>query len=247
MGPTGVGKTELSLRVAERLECPIISCDSRQIYRELPIGTAAPTADEQARVRHYMVGTHSLTEDYNAGMFERDALALLDELFREHEVVVMTGGSMLYIDALCRGLDDIPAVPADIRERVRREYEAHGIEWLQTQVQQLDPDYWTIVDQQNPARLTHCVELSLMTGRPYSELRTGEKKERPFRILKIGLNRPREELYLRINRRVEQMMLDGLEEEARSVVAYRDRNSLQTVGYRNYSPISTEPTTASGP
>lgn len=232
LGPTGVGKTELSLRVAERLECPIISCDSRQIYRELPIGTAAPTADEQARVRHYMVGTHSLTEDYNAGMFERDALALLDELFREHEVVVMTGGSMLYIDALCRGLDDIPAVPADIRERVRREYEAHGIEWLQTQVQQLDPDYWTIVDRQNPARLTHCVELSLTTGRPYSELRTGEKKERPFRILKIGLNRPREELYLRINRRVEQMMQNGLEEEARSVVAYRDRNSLQTVGYR---------------
>lgn len=232
IGPTGVGKTELSLRMAERLECPIVSCDSRQIYREIPIGTAAPSEEEQNRVRHYMVGTHSLSEDYSAGMFERDALRLLDELFREHEVVVMTGGSMLYIDAVCKGLDDIPAVPVSIRERVRSEYKAHGIEWLQAEVQRLDPEYWNIVDRCNPARLTHCVELCLATGGTYSSLRKGETPQRPFRILKIGLNRPRTELYARINQRVEQMISQGLEEEARSVYPYRSNNSLQTVGYR---------------
>ncbi|MBR6018350.1 MAG: tRNA (adenosine(37)-N6)-dimethylallyltransferase MiaA [Paludibacteraceae bacterium] len=232
LGPTGVGKTELSLRVAERLGCPIISCDSRQIYRELPIGTAAPTPEEQARVRHYMVGTHSLQEDYSAGMFERDALRLLDELFRTHDTVVMTGGSMLYIDALCRGLDEIPQVPAAIRERVRNAYREHGLAWLQAEVQRLDPEYWTIVDQRNPARLTHCVELCLTTGGTYTSLRKQATQARPFRILKIGLNRPRAELYERINRRVEQMMAQGLEEEARQVYAYRERNSLQTVGYR---------------
>lgn len=231
-GPTGVGKTELSLRVAERLGCPIVSCDSRQIYRELPIGTAAPTAAEQARVRHYMVGTHSLQEDYNAGMFERDALRLLDDLFREHEVVVMTGGSMLYIDAVCRGLDEIPAVPQDVRERVRINYKEHGLGWLQAEVERLDPEYWQIVDRQNPARLMHCVELCLLTGGTYTALRRRQQHERPFRILKIGLNRPRPELYDRINRRVDQMMQDGLEVEARSVYAERERNSLQTVGYR---------------
>lgn len=232
LGPTGVGKTELSLRVAERYGCPIVSCDSRQIYRELPIGTAAPTAEEQARVRHYMVGTHSLTENYSAGMFERDALQLLDGLFREHDVVVMTGGSMLYIDALCKGLDEIPQVPLSVRERVRREYEAHGIEWLQAEVARLDPEYWDIVDRQNPARLTHCVELCLATGGTYTALRQGRQTERPFRILKIGLDRPREELYDRINRRVLQMMDAGLEEEARRVYPMREQNSLQTVGYR---------------
>ena len=233
-GPTGVGKTELSLRVAERLGCPIVSCDSRQIYRELPIGTAAPTAAEQTRVRHYMVGTHSLQEDYNAGMFERDALRLLDELFREHEVVVMTGGSMLYIDAVCRGLDEIPAVPQDVRERVRINYKEHGLAWLQAEVERLDPEYWQIVDRQNPARLMHCVELCLLTGGTYTALRKRQQHERPFRILKIGLNRPRPELYERINRRVDQMMQDGLEAEARSVYHERERTSLQTVGYREF-------------
>ena len=190
LGPTGVGKTELSLRVAEKLGCPIVSCDSRQIYREIPIGTAAPNAEEQARVKHYFIGTHSLREDYNAGQYERDALQLLERLFKPHDTVVMTGGSMLYIDAVCQGLDDIPTVPVAIRERVASAYRERGLSWLQAEVQ------------------------------------------RPFRVLKIGLRRERAELYDRINRRVLQMVDDGLEQEARQVYPLREQNSLQTVGYR---------------
>ena len=232
LGPTGVGKTELSLRVAEHFDCPIVNCDSRQIFRGIPIGTAAPTEEEQARVKHYMVATRDLEEDYNAGQYERDALALLDELFERHEVVVMTGGSMLYADAVCKGLDDLPNVPTAIRQEVQRTYEEKGLEWLQQEVQRLDPAYWQIVDQQNPARLMHCLELCLTTGQAYSTLRTNIRKERPFRIVKIGLERPRDELYERINRRVEQMMAEGLEQEARAVYPKRSLNSLQTVGYR---------------
>ena len=232
VGPTGVGKTELSLRVAEHYGSPILSCDSRQIYREIPIGTAAPTAEEQARVKHYFIATRNLEEDYNAGQYERDALALLENLFQTHDVVVMTGGSMLYADAVCNGLDDLPAVPAEIRRKVQQAYEQQGLAWLQTEVQRLDPAYWAEVDQTNPARLMHCIELCLTTGRPYSSLRTQTTKQRPFRILKIGLDRPRAELYERINARVLQMMEEGLEEEARAVYPKRHLNSLQTVGYR---------------
>ncbi len=232
LGPTGVGKTELSLRVAEHFGCPILNCDSRQIYRSIPIGTAAPTEEEQARVKHYFVATRDLDQDYNAGQYERDAIALMEELFRTCDTLVMTGGSMLYADAVCYGLDDLPAVPETIRRQVHQAYETQGLAWLQSEVQRLDPDYWNEVDQQNPARLTHCVELCLTTGKPYSSLRTATTKIRPFRILKIGLERPREELYDRINRRVEQMIADGLVDEARKVYHLRHLNSLQTVGYR---------------
>lgn len=232
LGPTGVGKTELSLRVAEHYGCPIVNCDSRQVFRSIPIGTAAPTAQEQARVKHYFVATRELEDDYNAGQFERDAMELLDTLFKTHEVVVMTGGSMLYADAVCNGLDDLPSVPDALRQQVQRDYETRGLEWLQTEVQRLDPAYWQLVDQQNPARLAHCVEMCLTTGQTYSSLRTGERKQRPFRIIKIGLERPREELYDRINRRVIQMMADGLEDEAKAVYPKRQLNSLQTVGYK---------------
>lgn len=232
LGPTGVGKTELSLRVAEHYGCPIVNCDSRQVFRSIPIGTAAPTAQEQARVKHYFVATRSLEEDYNAGQYERDALKLLDELFEKHEVVVMTGGSMLYADAVCYGLDDLPNIPVDIRKHVQEAYETNGIKWLQDEVKRLDPDYWSEVDQQNPARLAHCVEMCLATGKTYSSLRTKTTKNRPFRIIKIGLERPREELYDRINRRVEQMIADGMVDEARAVYPQRQLNSLQTVGYR---------------
>lgn len=231
-GPTGVGKTELSLRVAEHYGCPILNCDSRQLYRDIPIGTAAPTAEEQARVRHYFVGTLALEQDYSAGQYERDALALLDKLFADHEVVVMTGGSMLYADAVCRGLDDLPAIPASVRADVQRGYEEGGLAWLQGEVQRLDPDYWLLVDQQNRARLRHCVELCRTTGKPYSALRTNSSKERPFRIVKIGLDRPREELYDRINCRVLQMLDNGFLEEAKRVYPLRHLNSLQTVGYK---------------
>lgn len=218
-----------------------MNCDSRQVFRDIPIGTAAPTAEEQQRVKHYFVATRALEEDYNAGQYERDALALLDELFRTHEVVIMTGGSMLYADAVCNGLDDLPSVPAEIREKVayprslpegKEESREEWLRWLQTEVQRLDPAYWEVVDQQNPARLMHCIEICLTTGKAYSSLRTNERKERPFRIVKVGLERPREELYDRINRRVKQMMDEGLLEEAKAVYPKRALNSLQTVGYR---------------
>ena len=232
LGPTGVGKTELALRVAQRYGCPIVSCDSRQIFREIPIGTAAPTAEEQQHVKHYFVGERSIEEDYNAGQYERDALQLLATLFAQHEVVVMTGGSMLYADAVCKGLDDLPSVPLSVRADVQREYETKGLAWLQSEVQRLDPAYWVEVDQQNPARLAHCVELCRVTGKPYSALRSHTAKARPFRILKIGLDRPRAELYARIDERVKQMMEAGLLEEAKAVYPKRALNSLQTVGYK---------------
>ena len=237
LGPTGVGKTELALRVAEHLGSPVISCDSRQVFREIPIGTAAPTAEEQARVKHYFIATRSITEDYSAGQYERDALALMDELFLTRDVLLMTGGSMLYADAVCRGLDDLPSVPDAIRTHIQDELRRlttreQRLAWLQAEVQRLDPAYWLMVDRQNPARLTHCVELCLTTGQPYSALRTNTVKQRPFRIVKVALERPREQLYERINRRVEQMVDDGLVDEAREVYPLRHLPALQTVGYR---------------
>ena len=241
-GPTGVGKTELSLRLAEHYGCPIVNCDSRQVFRGIPIGTAAPTAEELARVKHYFIATRDLTEDYNAGQYERDAMELLEQLFQDHEVIIMTGGSMLYADAVCRGLDDLPSVPPDIRKNLSpalstREGDGkmtreEWLQWLQSEVQRLDPEYWNEVDRSNPARLVHCIEMCLASGKPYSTLRTHTVKERPFRILKVALDRPREELYDRINKRVLQMMADGLEDEARQVYPMRNLPSLQTVGYR---------------
>lgn len=231
-GPTGVGKTELSLRLAEHFACPIVSADSRQIYREIPIGTAAPTLEEQQRVPHYFVGTRSVADDYNAGQYERDAIALLQTLFLQHSVVVLTGGSMMYIDAVCNGFDDIPSVPADIRAQLKSDYQSRGLEWLQQEVQRLDPAYWAEVDRQNPQRLLHCVEICRTTGQTFSSLRRNTRVERPFKILKVALTRPREQLYQRINLRVEQMMAQGLLEEAKAVYPLRHKNSLQTVGYR---------------
>ena len=192
-------------------------------------------------MKHYFVGTRALEQEYNAGQYERDALELLETLFADYDTVVMTGGSMLYADAVCKGLDDLPSVPSDVRAEVKKQYETHGLEWLQKEVQRLDPVYWEVVDRNNPARLAHCVELSRVTGRPYSSLLTkhsaishqpSETAKRPFRIVKTALNRPREELYERINRRVEQMMADGLPEEAKAVYPKRHLNSLQTVGYK---------------
>lgn len=250
LGPTGVGKTELSLRVAEHLGSPVISCDSRQVFREIPIGTAAPSAEELQRVKHYFIATRSITEDYSAGQYERDTIELLNTLFATHNTLLMTGGSMLYADAVCNGLDDLPQVPDRIRKQVRAAVEsqpskAEGLQWLQTEVQRLDPDYWQVVDQQNPARLAHCVELCLTTGKPYSSLLTKSPGTghtsptanhpsalRPFRIVKVALSRPRVELYERINRRVEQMLADGLEAEARAVYPLRHLPALQTVGFR---------------
>lgn len=232
LGPTGVGKTELSLSFAEHFGSPIISADSRQIYREIPVGTAAPTAEEQQRVKHWFVGTHALSEDYNAGQYERDCVNLLNELFQTHDVLVMTGGSMMYIDAVCKGLDDIPSVLPEIRQKIRNEYLDKGLTWVREQVAKLDPEYYAIADQQNPQRLLHALEICLTTGDTYSHYRKGTTTVRPFRILKIGLSRNREVLYERINQRVEQMLAMGLEEEARNVYDQRNCNSLNTVGYK---------------
>ncbi len=239
VGPTGVGKSEVAVSLAEHFGCPILNADSRQIYREIPIGTAAPTADQLKRVRHYFVGTHNLDEAFNAGQFERMALELLRvESSLPHPVLaILTGGSMMYIDAVCNGLDDIPTVPEQIRKTVREDYQAKGLTWLQNEVQRLDPHYWEIVDRSNPQRLMHCVEVSLTLGKPYSTCRTNSPKQRPWRIVKVGLTRPREELYERINRRVEEMVAAGLEQEAREAIAkYPDMpNGLQTVGYREWA------------
>lgn len=232
LGPTGVGKTELSLRIAERLGAPIISSDSRQLYRDLPIGTAAPTAAEQARVKHYMVGTLSLEDYYSASQFESDVLSLLTLLYKDTSSVVMTGGSMMYIDAVVKGIDDIPTVLPEIREALWKEYEKDGLAPILEELRKADPVHYEQVDKQNYKRVIHAVEICRQTGKPYSSFRTNIRKPRPFQILQIGLRRDREELYDRINRRVDAMIADGLVEEARRVYPFRHLNSLNTVGYK---------------
>ncbi len=236
-GPTGVGKTELTLRLAERFGCPIVSADSRQIYREIPIGTAAPTAEEQERIKHYFAGTKSVKEEYSAGMYERECLEQLSVIRNQQPAgdspfAILTGGSMLYIDAVCKGFDDIPAIKPAVREAVRKGYAEQGLGWLQAETERLDKAYWDVVDRQNPQRLMHCVEVSLSAGKPYSTFRKQAQTKRDFAIVKVALERPREELYDRINRRVDMMLAAGLEDEARAVYPLRHLNSLQTVGYR---------------
>jgi tRNA dimethylallyltransferase len=232
LGPTGVGKTELSLRVASHVGSPIISADSRQLYKELVIGTAAPTAEQLARIKHYFVGTLSLTDYYNASQFEEEVLICLENLFQSTSNVVMTGGSMMYIDAVCNGIDELPTVSQEIRTNLMKRFEVEGLDPIQEDLKRLDPQHYNEVDLNNYKRVIHALEICLMTGRPYSELRTNTKKTRPFRIIKIGLTRDREELCDRINARVDQMMRDGLLEEARHVYPYKHLNSLNTVGYK---------------
>ncbi len=232
LGPTGVGKTELSLRVASHVGSPIISADSRQLYKELVIGTAAPTAEQLARIKHYFVGTLSLTDYYNASQFEEEVLLCLENLFQFTSNVVMTGGSMMYIDAVCNGIDELPTVSQEIRTNLMKRFEVEGLDPIREDLKRLDPQHYNEVDLNNYKRVIHALEICLMTGRPYSELRTNTKKTRPFRIIKIGLTRDREELCDRINARVDQMMRDGLLEEARHVYPYKHLNSLNTVGYK---------------
>lgn len=232
IGPTGVGKTELSLRIAENFGTEIVSADSRQLYANLKIGTAAPTPEELQRVPHHFIGTLQLTDYYSAAQYEEDALKLLDHLFQTKDVVILTGGSMMYVDAVCKGIDDIPTVDEETRKTLLERYEKEGLEQLCSELKLLDPDYYKIVDLKNHKRVIHALEICYMTGKTYTSFRTQEKKTRPFRMIKIGLTRDREELYARINQRVDIMMEQGLLDEVKQVYPYRQLNSLNTVGYK---------------
>ncbi len=254
IGPTGSGKTELSLRLAEEYACPIVGADSRQIYRDLPIGTAAPSAEEQARVKHYFVGCKTLTETYSAGQYARDCQKLLTELFRQHEHVVMVGGSMMYINAVCKGMDDIPDVPTVIRKDVQEKYAKDGLSWLQQEVQRIDPAYWAEVDQQNPQRLMHCIEVTRASGKPYSQFRVSgigqQVAQNNFDIEYRVVSLPRDVLYERINLRVHKMIEAGLLDEAKNAFEQLGislqptsneqkellPNSINTVGYKELLP-----------
>ena len=232
LGPTAVGKTELSLKIAETLGSPIINADSRQLYRDIPIGTAAPTAEQMQRVRHYFVGTLGLEEYYSAAVYEQQVIELLPALFSETPRVLLSGGSMLYIDAVCRGIDDIPTVNEETRTLMHQRLADEGLERLCNELRLLDPEYYRKADLRNTQRIVHALEICYQTGRPYSSFLSQQAKQRPFRIVKIGLLRPREELFSRINQRTLQMMDLGFEQEARRVYPLRHLNSLNTVGYK---------------
>lgn len=231
-GPTGVGKTDTAINIAQRLSAEIISADSRQLYRDIPIGTAAPTAQQQALVPHHFVGTLALDEYYSAAYFESDVMELLPRLFERSPYAVMCGGSMLYIDAVCRGIDEIPTISDEVRRAVYAEYELHGLDYMLDQLRVLDPEHYAVVDKKNYKRVVHAVEICRQSGKPYTQLRVNQAKPRPFRIVKIGLNLPREQLFDRINRRVLAMIEAGLVEEARRVYPMRHLNSLNTVGFK---------------
>ena len=230
LGPTGVGKTELTLRLAEYFNTSIINADSRQIFAEIPIGTAAPTPDQLKKIKHYFVGTHHITDYYSASLFEQDALNVIKQ--ENSPVNLMSGGSMMYIDAVCNGIDDIPTIRDDVREMMKQRLADEGLDKLVEELKRLDPEHWNIVDKNNPRRVVHALEICHQTGRSYSSFRTNTRKERPFHILKIGLFRSREELYDRINKRVMQMIEDGLLDEARNLYHLRHLNALNTVGYK---------------
>ena len=231
-GPTAVGKTELCIHIAKRFGIPIINADSRQIYRELRIGTATPTEEQLQAVKHYFVGTISIDDYYNASMYEQEVLQLLDEQFKHSPIQLLTGGSMMYIDAVCNGIDDIPTIREDIREEMKRRYEQEGLEALCEDLKRLDPEHYEVVDRKNYRRVIHALEICYQTGKTYTSFRKQEKKQRPFQIVKIGLHRDREELYHRINQRVDQMMAEGLLDEVKSLSDKRCNNALNTVGYK---------------
>ena len=231
-GPTAVGKTQLCLDIAKHFDIPIINADSRQIYQELNIGTARPTTEEMQKVKHYFVGMLGLEDYYSASLFEQQVLELLEKLFRDSDYALMVGGSMMYIDAVCDGIDDIPTIDDATRAIMKKRLEEDGLERLCEDLKRLDPEYYEIVDRQNPKRVVHALEICTMTGRTYTSFRKREKKKRPFRTIKIGLNREREELYNRINARVDQMMQHGLLNEATKLYSHRDLNALNTVGYK---------------
>lgn len=232
LGPTGVGKTGTSIALSHRFNAPVLSADSRQFFREMRIGTAAPTAEQLSNAPHHLIGHKSIADRYSCGMFELEALSLLDEVFETHGVAMLVGGSMLYIDAVCKGIDDFPAPDPELRKALEKQLEEEGLESLRAQLKLLDPEYYHQIDIRNSKRVLKAIEVCLQTGKPYSSFLTSPKKERQFNTIKIGLNRPREELYSMINARVDKMINDGLVEEAKGVYQYRNLNALKTVGYR---------------
>lgn len=234
VGPTGSGKTDLSIRLALHYAAPILSTDSRQVYRGMPIGTAQPSVGQLQAVEHHFIASHDLKDNLSCGEYEVQALARLEQLFTTHDYVVAVGGSGLYVRVLCEGMDDLPQADESLRAELNRRLTDEGVESLAAQLRELDPVYYETVDRSNPARVVRALEVCLQTGRPYSELRTGERRPRPFEIVKIGIDLPREVLYDRIDRRVDQMLVDGLEAEARALYPYRALNALQTVGYREF-------------
>lgn len=231
-GPTGVGKTEVATELAGRMHCDIISCDSRQFYREMKIGTAAPDEQQLAQARHHFIGFLSVTDYYSVSLYERDVMALLPSLFAVSPVAVMTGGSMLYMDAICRGMDDIPDTDPVVRQKYAEMYSREGIAGLRIALKMVDPDYYSRVDLHNPRRILRALEITASTGRPFSSFLTAPVRERDFRIIKAGITRERSELYGRIDARVDRMISEGLEQEAASLVQHRGLNALNTVGYR---------------
>ena len=232
LGPTAVGKTELALQMAEKLGSPILNCDSRQIYRGMEIGTAAPTQEQQQRVKHYFVGTHDVGSYYSAAQYEQDVLSLIKELSKEHQSLLLSGGSMMYLDAVCNGIDDIPSVDAEVRETLRQRLNDGEIDEMRNELRLLDPDYYHTADTRNPKRVVHALEVCYTSGCPYSSFLTKERKPRPFDIVKMGLRRERRDLFDRINRRVDAMMAEGLLDEARRLYPFRGENALNTVGYK---------------
>ena len=231
-GPTAVGKTELCMELAQWLNIPIINADSRQMFRELKIGTAAPTDKQLQQVRHYFVGNLSISDYYSASMYEQDVNKLLAELFTTSNYALLTGGSMMYIDAVCNGIDDIPTVDETTRQLMKQRLAEEGLEALVEELKQLDPEHYEVVDRQNPRRVVHALEICHMTGKTYTSFRKAEKKQHPFQIVKIGLNRDRSELYERINLRVDKMIRKGLVDEERNLTSYRHANALNTLGYK---------------
>ena len=232
VGPTAVGKTALAIALAKTLGTEIISADSRQFYREMTIGTAKPTADELEAVRHHFINSHSIHQKYDAAQFGEDALSKIHELFEKYESVIVCGGSGLYVKALLEGFDDIPEVPEEIREVVTEKYKAGGLAWLQQEVQKHDPEYYSVADQQNPARLSRALEVVLATGSSITSFQKKQKRVLPFQVIKIGLDMERKELYRRIDERMDAMIQAGLFEEAEKLYPYREHNALQTVGYQ---------------
>lgn len=232
LGPTGVGKTDLSVTLSYKFDAPILSADSRQFYREMRIGTATPPLGILNAAPHHFVGNKSITERYSCGMFELDVLNILDDLYKTHQLAMLVGGSGLYIDSVCNGIDDFPAPDTDLRKELYQQLNDHGVEGLRKQLQLLDPDYYNRVDLKNPQRMLKAIEVCIQTGRPYSSFRTQPQKTRPFIPIKIGLNRTREELYQRINDRVDAMVADGLIAEVKGLLDYKHLNALKTVGYK---------------